>query len=65
MTNGTIMRDKKKTNQKEKSQYFDWFDINNIFLLVCVAATISLQIQCLSTYLKDETFNIITLRLKA
>ena len=59
MTNVTIMRYKKKTNKQEKSKYFDWFNIHNIFLLVCVVATISLQIKCLSHYFKDEDVSIV------
>ena len=50
---------KVKSNKSDKIKYFDWFDTHNLFLLVCVAATISLQIQCITHYFNDEDVSVV------
>ena len=58
MKNIKIMRYKKKTNKKEKSKYFDWFDMNNIFRLACVAATVTLTSKAIYLILSLNHFVI-------
>ena len=50
---------KVKNKKRGMMKLFDLFDTNNLFLVLCVAATISLQIQCIIHYFDDEDVSMV------
>ena len=48
------MRIRNKVYTNKNSNLFVLFDLNNLFHIGCIAATLSLQILCIKHYFRDE-----------